>query len=513
MRVPVVIYADFESYIKPIITCEPSSDHSYTKRYQQHVANSFCIYAKPSDDVIEARGELPNNLISYTDVRGVDCNVGELFIKSLEELAVAIYNTYEAEKYDMIFTSDDELDYNNATHCHICNLPLATGDDDDITVRDHCHITGKYRGAAHKSCNLNYKLPRFYPVIMHNLSGYDVHLFIKHLGGTCGASGVKVIPQTDERYITISKEVEVGKDNKGKSIKRELRFIDSFKFMPSSLDSLLDNINSFPNLEKFYQGNQLKLLLEKGVYPYDYVDNVEVFDEDKLPPQEAFYSQLKDCDISDKEYKHACSVWEAFNCKTFRDYHFLYNRADVLQLADIFEGFRDVCMKNYKLDPIWYYTSPGLAWDACLKKTGIVLELFQDIDMIRMIQAGTRGGVSSIMLRRAVANNKYMGDDYDSTKKSIFIEYLDCNNLYGWAQSQPMPTGGFEWMTESELEDWKNIPCFLEIDCEYPRDLHDLHNDYPLAPECLVLNKVPKLVPNLNNKHNYVAHYRAIKFY
>jgi Recombination endonuclease VII len=194
LRVPVTIYADFESYIKPISTCEPCSDKSCTKKYQQHEANSFCIYAKPSDDVIEARRDIGargangvSKPISYTDTAGVNVNVGELCIKSLGELAVSINSKYEAEKYYMIFTKADELTHVNSTHCHICELPLTKGihaseaDDNDITVRDHCHITGKYRGAAHKSCNLNYKLPKFYPVIMHNLSGYDVHLFIKHL--------------------------------------------------------------------------------------------------------------------------------------------------------------------------------------------------------------------------------------------------------------------------------------------------------------------------------------------
>ena len=144
----------------------------------------------------------------------------------------------------MIFTSEDELSYKNATHCHICDLPLKKGihasNTDDITVRDHCHITGKYRGAAHQSCNLNYKLPKFYPVVLHSLYGYDAHLFIKYLG-TC-SNTIKVIPQTDERYISMSIEVVVGKDEKGKPIKRELRFIDSFKFMASSLESLQANL-------------------------------------------------------------------------------------------------------------------------------------------------------------------------------------------------------------------------------------------------------------------------------
>jgi hypothetical protein len=127
-------------------------------------------------------------------------------------------------------------------------------------------------------------------------------------------------------------------------------------------------------------------------------------------------------DITDEDYEHAQKVWKAFGCKTFRDYHNLYNTADVLQLADIFESFRDVCIKNYKLDPLWYYTAPGLAWDACLKLTGVSLELPKEIDMILMIKAGTRGGISSIMHRYAKANNKYMSD-YDA-KVAINIHQI-----------------------------------------------------------------------------------------
>ena len=152
------------------------------------------------------------NVLSYTDI-GYGVNVGELFVKCLEEFAVNLYNKYEAEIQDMIFTPEDKLAYTNATHCHICNLPLkkdtcgATSEaSDDITVRDHCHLTGKFRGAAHQSCNLNYKIPKFYPVVIHNLSGYDAHLFIKYLGQAEDGKfrNVKTISQTDEKYITIS---------------------------------------------------------------------------------------------------------------------------------------------------------------------------------------------------------------------------------------------------------------------------------------------------------------------
>jgi hypothetical protein len=252
--------------------------------------------------------------------------------------------------------------------------------------------------------------------------------------------------------------------------------------------------------------------LKKGVYPYEWVDSPERFNETQLPPKEAFRSKLSGEDITDKDYEHAQKVWKAFGCKTFRDYHNLYNMADVLQLAAIFESFRDVCIKNYKLDPLWYYTTPGLAWDACLKLTGIKLELPKEINMVLLIKSGTRGGISSIMHRYAKASNKYMSD-YDAKVQSTFIKYLNANNLYGWAMCLPLPTGNFIWMTEHELRTWRSSPCLLEVDLEYPEELHDLHNDYPLALESLIINKCTKLVPNLQNKTKYVVHHVNLKLY
>ena len=306
-------------------------------------------------------------------------------------------------------------------------------------------------------------------------------------------------------------------------VKRKLRFIDSFRFMPSSLDALSKNLHKdqCANLNRFYSGKQLDLLLRKGVYPYEYIDSVDRLSETELPPKSAFYSKLNDSDISDEDYEHAQTVWKEFGFKTLREYHDLYNKSDVLLLADVFENFRDVCMNHYKLDPAWYFTSPGLAWDAALKLTGIKLELLSDYDMLLMIKHGIRGGISTISNRYAKANNKYMGEAFDCNKPSSYISYLDANNLYGWAMSKPLPTKGFEWMCEDELNNWKciasqeGVGCILEVDLEYPKELHDLHNDYPLAPESVKLEKsvVPKLIPNLNNKTKYVVHYETLKLY
>ena len=172
-----------------------------------------------------------------------------------------------------------------------------------------------------------------------------------------------------------------------------------------------------------------------------------------------------------------------------REYHNLYLESDVLLLADVFENFRDVCSKNYGLDPAWYYTAPGLAWDAALKITKVNLELLVDIDMLLMIEKGVRGGVSMISTRYGKANNPYM-NEYDPKLQTKYISYLDANNLYGGGMSEKLPTHGFRWMSEEDLKNWKNISCIIEVDLEYPTNLHDLHNDYPLAPERLIINKV-----------------------
>ena len=191
--------------------------------------------------------------------------------------------------------------------------------------------------------------------------------------------------------------------------------------------------------------------------------------------------------------------------KTFREYHDLYLKTDILLLADVFQNFRGVRMEKYELDSCWYYIAPGLAWDACLKKTGVQLELLSDIDILLMIETGIHGGVSMIPTRYSKANNKYM-KNFDPTQESKFIQYLDANNRYGWAMSQPLLLNNFEWMTENDLSNWRQFSdqegkgCILEVDLEYPKELHNLHNDLPLAPERVVVNKVEKLIATLGDK-------------
>ena len=269
--------------------------------------------------------------------------------------------------------------------------------------------------------------------------------------------------------------------------------------MSTSLNKLVNNLpeTALKNVGKYYTGDKLDLIKRKGVYPYEYMDSVERFKETKLPMKESFYSSLNDNHISDEDYEHAKKVWDAFEMKSLKDYHELYNETDVLLLTDVFENFRDICVTNYDLDPAHYYTAPGLAWDACLKITEVKLELLSDVDMLLMIEKGIRGGVSMVSKRFAKANNKYMGQKFNPDEPSRYIQYLDANNLYGMAMSMKLPIKGFKWMNEYDLNVWEKIPCILEVDLAYPERLHDLHNDYPLAPERVMSDKkIEKLMPN-----------------
>ena len=167
-------------------------------------------------------------------------------------------------------------------------------------------------------------------------------------------------------------------------------------------------------------------------------------------------------------------------------------------------------MSEYELDPAWYYTAPGLSRDAMLKTTKLEFDPITDPEMLLFFEKGIRGGVSMISHRHAKANNKYM-KNYDPNQSSSFNQYLDANNLYGWAMSQKLPVKDFKWMTDEQLQNWREMPCFLEVHLEYSKELHNLHKDYPFCPERKVVNKVEKLIPNLCDKKSYVIHYTALK--
>jgi len=233
-----------------------------------------------------------------------------------------------------------------------------------------------------------------------------------------GEGDIVCIPNTEEKYISFSKSIYV-KENK---FKYKIRFADSFKFMSSSLDELVSNLKPDQLKHTCHAfGDDCELLFRNGVFPYDWFHSFDKLNKTQLPLKEAFYSKLYNSEISHSDYVHAQKVWNNFGIKTFREYHDLYMKSDVLLLTDVFENFRDMNMKYNERDPAWYYTAPGLAWDACLKKSGVKLELLNDVNMLLMIERGIRGGVSNIPTRYSKANNKYMNVKFVKTEKSIFI--------------------------------------------------------------------------------------------
>ncbi|KAL4152937.1 hypothetical protein QTP88_000770 [Uroleucon formosanum] len=487
LRVPFVIYADFECTLQPIYTCQPNDTESFTKCYQKHIPNNFCYYIKYSN------GDYKPPVV-YSGP-----NVAQQFYECMKNEEILISKMYD-KIVPMKTLNAEQLNnyYNKSDKCHICERYLSdlppmlekkfkiikgvieyykqfkiVKDDDSKKlklyedklkneienknknmrkVRDHDHLTGEYRGAAHSICNLNYQNPRFIPIVFHNLSGYDAHLFIKEFGND--NKRIKLIPNNEEKYISFSKMMPRKVTRKGKEIViyTELRFIDSFKFLPSSLNKLTNNLrndsklnlrNKFKELSKYFPEEHLDLVTRKLAYPYEYMDCEEKFNETCLPPIEKFYSSLTNKNITKEEYENSQKIWKVFNIQNMREFTSLYNKIDVLLSTDIIENFRDISLKNYKLDPMWYYTTPGFAWDCMLRMTNIKLDLLTDIDQILIFESGIRGGLSQCSQRYSKANNKYMGDKFKKKEESIFLQYLDANNLYGWAMSKYLPTGDF----------------------------------------------------------------------
>ena len=279
------------------------------------------------------------------------------------------------------------------------------------------------------------------------------------------------------------------------------------------------------------------------------------FGEEKLSDKQCFYSSVKngttsdsgeklDGHISDKDYLTCKKVLNEFNMKNMGDYHDHYLKKDVLLLADVFEKFIDTCSKSYELDPCNYFSFPGLNWDAILKITGMRLGKIVKINIYLFTEKGLRGRISYIT-KRCKANNKYM-KDYDPIQPSKYMSYLELNNLCGWTMSSYLPYGGFKWLKNVDGFDVnsisKKIPIgyILEVNLEYPDELHVLHNDYPLVPEKLVITydmlsdyckkiadcckiavkkyeikvgDVKELIPNLGNKTNYAVHYKNLQLY
>lgn len=519
LPVPFVLYADCESYLKPIDV----SKGDKTKAYEYHdVSNVGCYLVNKYPEYLQ-------EFAGYRQFDGERCMEAFLdYVMRLQDEAMTVLKTNLPQSR----TPEELSMYVNAKDCHICGTKL-NGDK----VYDHDHLTGAFRGAAHNKCNVEYNYKRTkLPVIFHNLKGYDSHLILQEAGSLKKKTeygmiprAITCIPQTMEKYLSFSIDKTV--------------FLDSCQFVLASLESLVATLNKSNHAFDMFNAEFAtmtaeckELLRQKGVFPYDWYDSLDKWGKTELPSQESFYSKLYDEHVKAEDYSRTQLVWEKAGCKSFFDYLSLYLKTDVVLLAEFFEAFRAMCLENYKLDPCHYFTAPGFSWDAMMKMTEVNIQCFSDgqLEMLEMVQQGMRGGISMISTRYARANNKYMGEAYNPEVPTSYIQYLDANNLYGWAMSQYLPVGDYKW-EETEINvldasDESDRGYILEVDLEVPAELHDKFNDYPLAPEALIpecsptmealrvqlgvpKGNVKKLVPNLCSKEKYVLHYRNLKLY
>jgi len=520
IKAPFICYCDFESFVVP------TDDE---KKIHKHTVNSYCIKLVCSFD---ARY---NQLYFFRGEKAVERFIEKL-LKIKDEVDLISKNLRAKHKLPKL-TPEQEQDFQKQTKCYICSEKF-----DSPKVRDHCHLTGAYRGASCNTCNLNFhnmklskKTGKEYEVnadlicAFHNLRGYDGHFIIQEASKY--TDNVRAISQSFEKFMTFS---FLG-----------LKFIDTFLFMSSSLDTLTESLKgkgkdtytNFIYTQEHFKENT-ELMCRKGVYPYEFVNSHEVFEIKTLPPKKAFYSALKNEHITDEEYTQAEKVYTELECDDFGDYHDNYLVCDVLLLADIFENFRMSALEKYKLDPANYLTAPSLAWDAMLDMTKIKLGLIHNEETRLLFENNKRGGIVQAGSRRLVkANNKYM-KNYDAKVEDSFIMYYDMNNQYGAAMRDYLPYELNGIKTDITLEYIMKHPAnskigyFVECDIHLPIALHDKFKDYPLCPitrnvkteelgeyqkdilqknDAKHSNNSKKLILDFHDKTNYLCHYRYIQ--
>ena len=511
----------------------PKDDYLYFKDYYTKIDIPIRVYADfecfniPRKEYITQNTKILSNqepcsivyyLISpwqtgYKYSTQKDC--ANIFVHEIFEIEKKAREYFDTS-IDLKMTPQNEIDFNNSDICWLCDKKC----DKNEKVRDHDHLTGKFRGPAHKSCNLNAKQNKssFVPVLFHNFSGYDCHLIFEHLINKAIEIGfqkhhIKIIPRTVENFISL----QIGC----------LRFLDSYRFLGSSLDSLAKSLNDFPIMRQ--QQFDDPLLINKLAYPYEYF-NPTNFDSKLHLKRKDFWSTLKQNYPKQNEIDRTFEIIKKYNLKSGRELTLMYNLLDVLLLADIFENFIKKCLEYYKINPLYSYSAPGFTWKAFFKFSNTRIDYIKDHKLLLVLENNIRGGISGVM-----------GDRYVKSDDSTKILYIDANNLYGWAMSQFLPIGNFQ---EIEIKDNQinllnciintpdnsDVGYFLLLDLEYPAEIKLQTENFPLCPyktkadpdhfsDYMNSNKqsdyrpVEKLVCDQTNKYNYFVHYRLLKFY
>jgi hypothetical protein len=565
LKCPFVVYADTEA----VLLKKETYDEHQICSYVMVVVSEYEELIKEYEKILNKKYKLRpghirvlENMIVYL-YRGLDTDdTQKQFFVDIQEIQWSILDSMKLNVPMNELTKEEKLKHKESKICHICEGNI---EDEENKVRDHDHYSGKYRGAAHYTCNINYNFKNYkIPVFFHNLKGYDEHFIItayskygnyykiirdkktkKPINGEDGKPlkkkqemRLECIPNSTEKYLTF----RIG----------DLQFKDSYGFMTASLETLASNLVKAKGEEGFKYTKQVfsklyddkwKMLLRKGVYPYEYMDGFNKFNDKQLPPIESFFSKLKNDGIKTEDYEYAQKVWEEMNVKNMGEYTDLYMLLDGCLLADIFEEFRKMVINDHKLDPVNYLTAPSLFNDILYYSTKKEVKNIKDIDKLLMFEKAKRGGNCTTGADRYVrANNKYM-KEYDNTIPSTFIYYIDANGLYSGCMTKPLPYGGYKWEKEIDkfTEEYiKNIPeegiminkkyrgYLFEIDGYYPNEVHDYLNDYTPLPENIAneaseymkeaakemeIKSKPevKLMCGLTPKNKYVVHYAELK--
>ena len=443
--VPIRVYADFECINQPQNT-------SNVLFKQIPIAVGYYVISP-----------FGNYYYSYFGIGCTTWFVNRML--TLEKIASKYFKT----NLELEMSQEEEVQFQPAEECWLCENPL-----DDTKVRDHDHLTGKYRGAAHNICNINCKQrsSSFIPIFFHNFSGYDCHLIFEELltGAYNQNYNPTIIPKSLENYVS----VQVGC----------LRFLDSYRFLSSSLDKLVKSLDNFPIMK--LEGMSDDIFKKKLAYPY------EKFNLDNLHQQlnltkEDYWSTLTQSYPSDDDIKRTQELIDKNKIKNGRELTMLYLKMDVLQVADVFENFVESSTREYKINPLYSYSLPGYTWKAGLKLTNIELDFIKCKELLLLLENNIRGGISS-----------FMGDRHVQSDENKQILYIDANNLYGWAMSQYLPTGDFKKIKlcceyDSVLmneikEDIFNTPddneygFFIECDLEYPVEIKEKTKNFPFCP-------------------------------
>jgi hypothetical protein len=373
-------------------------------------------------------------------------------------------------------TKEDRVKLKKRQKCYLCHAHMQPSE----RVLDHDHLTGKFLGVAHNACNLKRKEDFSIACFAHNLSGYDSHLLVRDLNRHPAVTDIRPIALNFEKFKCFT-------------VNSRLKFLDSAAFLPDSLAKLVENLKAtgecrFDLLSRMaHTPRQRELLLRKGAYPYEFATSIaRLQNATSLPAKGEFANVLaNETSLPAEDYRHAQSVWRAFGCRNMLDYTAVYARSDVLQLAEAVVSLRENVWNEFGLDLCKYLSLPMLSKDIMLKVTGSKMELISDQEMAFLLKDNVRGGLSFINTRLV---------DRQETEPPTTLTYIDQNNLYGYAMSCPLPLRDFEWMSQEELDSYdpvrdattSNGPGYiLEVDLEYPEELHLDHSSFPLAPHSL----------------------------